>query len=56
MNIKRIRKSENAYSVALPDAIVKAGDRLLVTDTAAGLKGVRGRARGRSLCQWQAGC
>ncbi len=38
MNIKRIRKSENAYSVALPDAIVKAGDRLLVTDTAAGLK------------------
>lgn len=38
MNIKRIRKSENAYSVALPDANVKAGDRLLVTDTAAGLK------------------
>ena len=38
MNIKRIRKSENAYSVALPDATVSAGDRLLVTDTAAGLK------------------
>lgn len=38
MNILRIRKSENAYSVALPDAIIKAGDRLMVTDTATRLK------------------
>ena len=38
MRIKRIRKSENAYSVTLPDAVIKAGDRLMVTDTPARLK------------------
>jgi di/tricarboxylate transporter len=38
MQILRIRKSTNAYSVALPDAVVNAGDRLMVTETANDLK------------------
>lgn len=38
IQIKRIRKSENAYSVTLPDAVLNAGDRLMVTDTPSRLK------------------
>lgn len=38
IQIKRIRKSENAYFVALPDAVLSAGDRLMVSDTPSRLK------------------
>ena len=38
MHIKRIRKSENTYHVSLPDAVISAGDRLMVTDTPSRLK------------------
>ncbi len=38
LHIKRIRKSENAFSVTLPDAVLNAGDRLMVTDTPSRLK------------------
>lgn len=38
LQIKRIRKSENAVFVTLPDAVLSAGDRLMVTDTPSRLK------------------
>jgi di/tricarboxylate transporter len=38
MRIDRIRRSENTYTVPLPDAVVRAGDRLVVKDTPQRLK------------------
>ncbi len=38
MKVLRIRRTENTYTVPLPDAVILAGDRLTVRDTPARLK------------------
>lgn len=38
MVVKRIRRTENAFTVPLPDAVLQAGDRLAVTDSPTRLK------------------
>lgn len=38
MQVRRIRKSANTYTVPLPDAMIAAGDRLTVSDTPQRLK------------------
>jgi di/tricarboxylate transporter len=38
MNVEGIRRSETTYIMPLPDAVINAGDRLLVHDTPANLK------------------
>ena len=38
MQVKRIRRGSDSYIMPLPDAVVRAGDRLLVSDLPAALK------------------